>query len=181
MAKDDVTVIRSVNQNRCMDSCISCARGFYFECGHTPPVSIPQVLTVTTEAKTSDEPKKLGRPFKEDNDITTSAGRKRAAELYPIQEDSDCEWLKKADCGGGKKPIVGCLNGKQRHRHHGPIKDTAHNERNNIHLICARCHNTWHGRNDPIYTEQEYKLLPHSPRSATPEDWTSWTAQGGKF
>lgn len=68
-----------------------------------------------------------------------STGRKRAALLYPLDKNHPCEWRGKKNCGGGLKPIVGCLDGFQRHRHHGPVKNPVHNEQGNVHRVCATC------------------------------------------
>jgi len=133
-------------------ACVSCARGFYEECGHTPPILPPQAL--------SDE---RNGNRKADSDIGTSAGRKRAAAAYQIDKGEACEWRGLTNCGGGLHPIIGCINGLQVHRHHGPIKNTSHNESGNIHLICVRCHNIWHAKNDPYYIEEAYAVLPHKP------------------
>lgn len=95
-----------------------------------------------------------------------STGRKRAALLYPIVKDSPCEWRGLTNCGGGKYPIVGCIEGFQQDRHHGPNKDTLHNERENVHLICKHCHNIWHSQNDPNYDPESPKHKPHEPRKA---------------
>lgn len=133
--------------------CVSCARGFYEECGHAPPIELPQVLGIE---------KRHGN-VKDDSEVTISAGRKRAAKAYLVDPTMDCEWRGLANCGGGVHPIIGCINGIQRHRHHGPVKNTTHNERTNIHLICARCHNTWHAKNDPDYIEDVNEVLPHAP------------------
>lgn len=110
--------------------------------------------------------------FKPDDEITTSAGRKRAAVLYPIDHTALCEWFRKANCGGGKYPIIGCNTGKQAHRHHGPVKDTTRNERKNVHLICVTCHNRWHEANDAFYSEEEYDqdIYKHNPREATVDE-----------
>lgn len=62
-----------------------------------------------------------------------------------------CEWSMKKNCGGGEFPIVGCHDGKQQARHHGPDKNTLNNERGNVHRICHSCHNRWHTLNDPNY------------------------------
>lgn len=51
-----------------------------------------------------------------------STGRKRAAKMYPLNREHSCEWQGKANCGGGLHPIVGCLQGMQEARHHGPDK-----------------------------------------------------------
>lgn len=161
-------------------SCINCGRGLCFECDQqpcccssskqeSPTVGLHLDNVSFTHSEQSINPTiiKRGRPFKDDSEISTSAGRKRAAELYSIDPDKACEWRGKSNCGGGKSPIVGCLTGTQKHRHHGPVKNTSHNERTNIHLICARCHNTWHGVNDPLYDESAYENLPHDPRPMT--------------
>lgn len=152
-------------------ACISCGRGLCYECisipcccsvSTTPPVGLPNQASFSPEIK-------RGRPVKPDDEITISAGRKRAAANYTIDPTADCEWLRQANCGGGKYPIVGCNSGKQKHRHHGPVKNTARNEEGNVHLICATCHNRWHAKNDSVYSETEYdqENMHHSPREAT--------------
>lgn len=140
--------------------CLSCARGFYEECGHEPP----DERTLQT-ADVLEEVRRYRH-----NDISTSGGRKRAAELYPLDKSLDCEWRMLANCGGGRVPIIGCLTGKQVNRHHGPVKTTTRNERTNIHLICSPCHNLWHAKNDPVYDETLFDTLPHNPRPITPEE-----------
>lgn len=144
--------------------CIACARGFHEECTVGDFTTEPCCCPPEGESSFT-EPLPVGRPRQDE--ISTSAGRKRAAVEYDINPDAACEWSGKTNCGGGKMPIVGCVGNSQRHRHHGPIKDTAHNERGNVHRICATCHNTWHGKNDKIYDEEEYTDLPHSPRIMT--------------
>lgn len=151
-------------------ACISCARGFHDECiepAHPENHCCCPPDRQEGESLVTIETLPVGRPRKEDDEISTSAGRKRAAVEYEIDPTAACEWSGRANCGGGKEPIVGCIGNTQAHRHHGPIKHTAHNERGNVHRICARCHNTWHAKNDPIYSEQEYAGLPHNPRKMT--------------
>jgi hypothetical protein len=80
-----------------------------------------------------------------------STGRKRAAKMYPLDKDADCEWKTSKNCGGGNNPIVGCLDGKQQARHHGPDKNTLNNDSGNVHRICHSCHNNWHAANDDGY------------------------------
>lgn len=80
-----------------------------------------------------------------------STGRKRAAVMYPLDPEADCEWQKKKRCGGGTRPIVGCVDGKQEARHHGPDKNTLNNDAGNVHRICHKCHNRWHAKNDDDY------------------------------
>lgn len=83
-----------------------------------------------------------------------STGRKRAAQLFPLDREADCEWAQLEKAGGGKQPIIGCAKrhpfvaGKQRSRHHGPDKNTLNNEPGNVHRICHECHNLWHALND---------------------------------
>ncbi len=94
-----------------------------------------------------------------------STGRKRAAVMYPLDSDADCEWQRKKNCGGGKHPIVGCVDGKQEARHHGPDKNTLNNDSGNVHRICHKCHNRWHAKNDSDYVwGSVYEL--HSPTVA---------------
>jgi len=105
--------------------------------------------------------------------VGISAGRKRAATLYPLNLEAPCEWRMLSNCGGGLYPIVGCVDGFQQTRHHGPVKNTEYNNRSNIHLICHNCHNRWHTANDPHYdrndkeAEARFALLPHQPRDVT--------------
>jgi hypothetical protein len=86
-----------------------------------------------------------------------STGRKRAARLYPLDRDAECEWAGSTSAGGGTNPIPGCgkrrntVKGKQQARHHGPDKNTLNNEPGNVHRICHSCHNAWHAVNDPDY------------------------------
>jgi hypothetical protein len=82
-----------------------------------------------------------------------STGRKRAAKLYPLNRENDCEWKGLKNAGGGGIPIVGCLAGKQEAIHHGPDKNTLANYVGNVHRICTNCHNRWHTLNDILYPE----------------------------
>lgn len=148
-------------------ACLSCGRGFHDECeiGCEDCHSIEEKQTRSIATIGYGK----GAPVKNYDSVTDpkSTGRKRAAEIYPIIPGTPCEWQGKKNCGGGLKPIVGCINGIQRDRHHGPNKDTLHNEMGNVHRICKPCHNRWHAVNDPIYDEPKYKLLPHMPEEAT--------------
>lgn len=85
--------------------------------------------------------------------------------MYPLDRDADCEWKMKANVGGGPKPIIGCINGKQQARHHGPDKNTLNNDEGNVHRICVTCHNRWHTENDHIYA---WGIIqnPHAPVEA---------------
>lgn len=149
-------------------SCYLCGRGIVGECDCPPE----QETAAPVGSVFGSEPleSKIDGRRKADEEITVSAGRKRAAAQYPIDRDAPCEWRGLANVGGGRVPITGCINGKQQHLQHGPIKATHHNERTNIHKICATCHNRWHAANDPVYDESAYAKLPHTPHQATPEE-----------
>lgn len=170
-----------------MTVCLPCARGFHEECsgaltlGKCCCVTVPEDKAkiiaevvdswgVVSEFNLDEEKRPVGRPRKNDDEIGTSAGRKRAAEEYKIHRDKPCEWRWLANCGGGKHPIIGCLDGKQVNRHHGPIKNTSNNAEINVHLICSPCHNLWHSKNDFDYNEEDNRELPHKPRPMTPEE-----------
>lgn len=144
-------------------SCFSCGRGFHDECDQP------------TGDKCCCEDKALS-PLVPEEPITrrregvgVSAGRKRAAVDFPIDRDAACEWRMQANCGGGFEPIIGCLTGRQQHRHHGPDKTTTNNDRSNISLICTPCHNRWHAKNDPLYGESKCPvgIKPKEPRAMT--------------
>jgi len=99
-----------------------------------------------------------------------STGRKRAVTLHGhANSDEPCEWRGRANCGGGRFPILGCDNGVQENLHHGPDKNTLNNERSNIHKICSQCHNRWHALNDPGYDWTGHHES-HAPRDPTEED-----------
>lgn len=104
----------------------------------------------------------------------TSTGRKRVARMYPITPGQVCEWAGKKNCGGGVNPVMGCLNNPATDLHHGPDKNTLNNEKGsrgvgekeNVHVICAECHNMWHAANDPLYPpydRQEQQAEPWLP------------------
>jgi hypothetical protein len=143
--------------------CIACGRGFHSECD----VGCTNCHDKEDKIIHSFHTGGRGAPTKDPESVTDrhSTGRKRAAQLYPIFKDKPCEWQGKKNCGGGS-PIIGCINGLQRDRHHGPVKDTLRNEPGNVHRICKHCHNRWHAVNDPIYNEEEYNTKPHSPELA---------------
>lgn len=177
--------------------CLPCAQSFHEECPNlqgdieeefecccdtsklassaiAPPVDLEEV------------PKTLGRPPKDDNDLSISAGRKRAAVLYgnEIGEELPCEWRGLGNCGGGQHPILGCISGIRRDIHHGPVKlrpGRINNERDNISLICAYCHHRWHAANDPDYDEAANELLPKAPRAMTPQEMMIAITEENKY
>lgn len=150
-------------------SCHSCGRGFHGEClnGCAKCHPEPEEVIGFLKEDSAFQPAPKERKVLKDSEST---GRKRAAKLYPIDPEKDCEWRGKKLCGGGKRPIVGCPDGKQQHRHHGPVKKTTYNHLGNVHRICDGCHVRWHELNDLVYDEQDYNLLPHNPVPATMEE-----------
>lgn len=151
-------------------SCMACGRQFHDEC------EVPQVddkscccYSESTGIATlaPEEPVTRRR-----ENVGVSAGRKRAAVDFPIDKDAPCEWRFKSNCGGGFHPILGCITGLQRHRHHGPDKTTTNNDRSNISLICHDCHNRWHSKNDPLYGEDKCPvgIKPKEHRDMTPQE-----------
>lgn len=149
--------------------CLSCGRGFHAECRKCSKGKCHPAPKEVSEKKIL---RGVGRPLKEPHEMkdAASTGRKRAATLYPIFENKPCEWRQKKNCGGGLKPILGCIDGLQIDRHHGPVKDTRRNETGNVHRICKKCHNRWHTLNDDIYDEEVYQKLLHAPKEATLEE-----------
>lgn len=150
--------------------CVACGRGFHKECligckkCHAK-VQEPIVVSGKTEVK-----KRLHGSTAKDLKDPKSTGRKRAAILFPLDDTASCEWQGKKNCGGGKRPIIGCLDGMQKHRHHGPVKDTTRNHEGNVHRICTSCHNHWHELNDLQYDANTFSLLPHDPQEATVDE-----------
>ena len=167
-------------------TCLECRRGLHEECD----TECEECHPATEEA----EDLNLQEDPVEYKDVH-STGRKRAAMLYPIYchncnqpttridkasgqcscSESDkttdpCEWRGLKNCGGGTRPIVGCIQGSQRDRHHGPLKNTLRNEIGNVHRICAECHQRWHMLNDPDYIEERASFQTHSPEPATIEE-----------
>lgn len=178
-----------------MNGCINCGMRLCELCGehsccNSSQESEPQIensdsgISVDGRSSTdSGNPKSLRRKrysgqsdpsrgdlgYKSDDEIRDpkSTGRKRAALLFPLDPESNCEWMGLTNCGGGEFPIIGCVDGKQEHRHHGPDKDTLNNATGNVHRICDNCHNIWHSQNDPTYDSKVHGKKLHAPRIAT--------------
>lgn len=153
-----------------MAQCLSCMRGFYNECrggdcsgseiSSEPDTSrlhlidSPRITERDEEKDDEDATKqKRFRRTKPDSALKDqqSTGRKRAARLYPLRREENCEWQGQLRKGGGDNPITGCVDGLQQARHHGPDKNTLNNDEGNVHRICHACHNRWHAKNDPDY------------------------------
>jgi len=158
--------------------CSACGRGFHDECYSECSNCHLQAEQV------SFAPEEL-KSYKD----RRSTGRKQAAIMYPIicrncdrpttkrNRDEEpcscnnritdlCEWQGKKDCGGGVIPIVGCAEGRQVDRHHGPIKDPMVNEVGNVHRICSVCHQRYHHLNDESWSDTP----GHNPSPATAEE-----------
>ncbi len=150
--------------------CLSCGQGFHDECEEDCVTCHPDIIKTSSIGRslTNIGTGHRGAPTKNPEDVKDkfSTGRKRAAQLYPLFKDKPCEWQGKKNCGGGPSPIIGCVNGLQQHRHHGPVKQVLRNEPGNVHRICNHCHARWHAVNDPIYDEYLYNKHPHSPEIA---------------
>lgn len=170
------------------EGCLNCGRGLHEFC-NSCECCLPETNGGISEDKNANiarpkesnkrrahesssdgetEQPERGRPVKSPEDIKDrhSTGRKRAAVLFPIFADEACEWRSLSNCGGGKYPIIGCVDGKQQHRHHGPNKDPLRNNPGNVHRICDNCHNIWHSQNDKDY----HPDIKHNPRPATTEE-----------
>lgn len=139
-------------------ACISCGSGLHFECKVQPCCCSQDTITEEEVEEDAEETrtntKRRGTTtYKRDSNLKDqqSTGRKRAAALYPLDSEAPCEWQGLKNCGGSRFPIVGCTNGTQQARHHGPDKNTLNNEEGNVHRICHRCHNRWHTKNDDGY------------------------------
>lgn len=152
--------------------CIACQNGYYNEClrpdedgvacGVEQQTSLIDVETVIRER---------GGQIKTLEDITDvqSTGRKRAVLMFPINEGDICEWAGLLSAGGGVNAIIGCLDNLATNIHHGPDKNTLNNKRENIHKICAHCHNYWHAVNDEFYGERPVGTEPFIPLDGN--DW----------
>ncbi len=149
-------------------ACIACGRDFHEECDTDCYDCHEHELEVASEALVG-KGRREG-PYKSDDEVTdiTSTGRKRAAKMYGNLMDKTlpCEWRGKKNVGGGI-PIIGCVNGFRQDIHHGPDKTTTNNSRENIHLICKKCHKRWHYTNDAVYEKEKYIQTKHEPVDAT--------------
>lgn len=169
--------------------CIDCGRGWHDTCWDEEGC---EACHPSTQSVPFIEDKKEETELKEYKD-RSSTGRHRAAVMYPIicrtcnspttktnkdeaacncdnRVTDPCEWQGKKNCGGGVNPIVGCKNGSQEHRHHGPIKDPLRNEVGNVHRICSTCHNRWHMINDLYYIPAVAETQKHDPIQASEDD-----------
>lgn len=138
----------------------------------TPSLTYLSLLTGSTgneeeESRVGTSTRNSGRSS---GGNSQSAGRKIAAKLFPLDNNKDCEWKGFANVGGGDYPILGCLEGKQQARHHGPEKNVQNNEQGNVHRICHYCHYRWHAKNDPTYDWNAGIWPPHNPRPLTDQE-----------
>ena len=133
-----------------MAKCLECQAGYCWWCLNEPH-DFPCICDTDETEPTVNQ---RGGQVKENSNVTdiTSTGRKRAADLYPILPGMECQWAGLKFAGGGIAPIIGCLGNVAVARHHGPDKNTLHNDAGNVHLICVHCHNRWHTANDGYYS-----------------------------
>jgi hypothetical protein len=149
-----------------IETCWACITGLHEECYDLTPIEAMYKCCCLEIRETEVAMgREIGRPVSAPEDINDvlSAGRKRAAMLYPIFDGMICEWAGLKNAGGGVVPIIGCDNNKlsskkggegelvQGDVHHGPDKNTLENSPGNAHRICAYCHHRWHAANDKFY------------------------------
>lgn len=172
-----------------MEACEACLNGHHEWCANEyvePPVcdcthadisptptALGSIAAALGEQGVSEVGESVKRPrrYKNDDAVTDqqSTGRKRAATLYPLDRNADCEWANLKEAGGGFKPIEGCglrkasMVGRQQARHHGPDQNTLNNDPGNVHRICHSCHNIWHTANDPYKDQMYEKIYGHKP------------------
>ena len=188
------------------EACWACVSGLHEECFDLTPIDDAGYKCCCFDSKPGSDSdnwaKEIGRPVSAPADITDvlSAGRKRAAMLYPIFDGMTCEWAGLKFAGGGVEPIIGCNGNKlsskkggegdfiQGDVHHGPDKNTLENGSGNAHRICAYCHHRWHAANDKFYGPRptrddgkidgtkpflplpEYELLLHDPETKATDE-----------
>lgn len=140
--------------------CVHCVAGMPHEPTDLCNKTVDDTKPMLSVSEAEELVRSVGRPPKDASDMqdAKSSGRKRAAEIAPIEPGSICEWSHLGKAGGGIEPIVGCLGNAAQHRHHGPDKNTLNNELVvNLHRICTYCHNRWHGKNDRYYNGERPK------------------------
>lgn len=149
-------------------ACTMCGAGLHNECYTQPCCCNNSTGPVAEEKEIKDESiKRRGRASDSKLKDQQSTGRKRAAIDYPLDSELPCEWRRLRFAGGGQTPIIGCWDGNQQARHHGPDKNTLNNEPGNVHRICHSCHNRWHTRNDSSYIPGEPGKTHDSETRAT--------------
>jgi len=155
------TACHTILRRLVLPDCFPCIRNLHDACKGGDCTCSHAFGTVTSEPDNnnngeSSTGEKRSRRNKPDAAVKDqqSTGRKRAAKLYPLDPEANCEWLGKQAMGGGSEPIDGCPVADdclQQARHHGPDKNTLNNEPGNVHRIGHKCHNRWHAKNDASY------------------------------
>lgn len=169
-------------------ACYRCATGLHEECINTSAALdwkccckqeqsfVPSVDSQLTEGLAWQKDDTAVKDVK-------STGRKRAAVLFPLDKEAPCEWQGLKFAGGGKHPVIGCVNNNQKARHHGPDKNTLNNSVGNVHRICTHCHNRWHTLNDPDYYPDDDDFVAHDPTTEATDlelatNELSWATKG---
>lgn len=147
-----------------MPNCLTCLAEVHFEC-LKPEDLDGDLVCCCEESVVVVTGAQRGGPTKSPEEMADpkSTGRKRAALLKPIEPGMLCEWKLLARAGGGVIPIVGCGGNPAKNIHHGPDKDTTNNNDENLHRVCAECHNRWHALNDPFYGSRPPAGTPFVP------------------
>ena len=162
---------------------------------HEDMVQAVEDSTLIPDLFSTDEPDEVitvkSRRYKSDAALKDqqSTGRKRAAKLYPLDREAECEWAEQTNAGGGVT-IAGCglridskgmvvPKGKQQSRHHGPDYNTLNNDPGNVHRICHNCHNSWHAVNDPVKDEAYLALYGVRPSMEALSDTAKQLRSGG--
>jgi hypothetical protein len=152
-----------------MAICLTCLAEFHYECSNPEDYEGILVCCCKTVTLITEGGAPRGGPTKAPEEMAdpTSTGRKRAAQLKPIEPGMVCEWKLLARAGGGVIPIIGCVGNPAKNIHHGPDKDTTNNADENLHRICSECHNRWHSLNDPFYGDRTPAGTPFVPLTGT--------------
>ena len=174
-----------------LSNCVACATGFHNECffpdGITnlcccsdDPDAIVEISNAPVAETLAAGEVVLERKGKSADQMQDpiSTGRKRAAAIKPISKGMRCEWAGLRFAGGGVIPIIGCFGSPATNIHHGPDKDVLNNAEDNLHRICAACHNRWHSLNDSFYGERPtpgtgftpvgHEMLKHDDKTKAP-------------
>jgi hypothetical protein len=158
-------------------ACINCSDELHWECTNVTDGACccHNTSPLVAEIIEDEEDTRNIRGYKRDSTLKDqqSTGRKRAAVMYPLDSTAPCEWQGLRFAGGGRNPIIGCNNGTQQARHHGPDKNTLNNDKGNVHRICATCHNRWHTLNDSEYQPEDSRFSHDASTRATIEDLVS--------
>lgn len=170
-------------------ACFPCANGLYEECLNLIPIEgdpehFKPCMNVglSKSDRRAQEAHGIGRPLKDVDEIMDprATGSKRAATMYPLHFDEDCEWTGLLYAGGGYVTVVGCRGNLQEIRHHGPVVDMLENGPGNVHRICNQCDQRWHTLNaslEPGVDVLEHDRSTRAGASELDENELWWASQ----